>query len=87
MQIYEWEHLVVSQNPDKFSDHRFYESGDLMFSICHVTSHDHMLKGLCVFMGGSPSHYAITFHVSWLLVLCKWRHIFNLSRDLTRPWI
>ena len=56
MQIYEWEHLVVSQNPDKFSDHRFYESGDLMFSICHVTSHDRMLKELRVFTGGSPSH-------------------------------
>ena len=36
--------------PDKFSDHRFCENGDLMLLICNLTSRDQNLKGLCAFM-------------------------------------
>ena len=42
------------QDPHKFIDHRFCESGDFMLLICHMNSCEHMLKGLCAFMGGSP---------------------------------
>ena len=30
-------------------------NGKLTYVFCHVTSCDHMFKGLCDFMGGSPS--------------------------------
>ena len=26
-----------------------------MFLICHMTSREHMFKGICEFMGGNPS--------------------------------
>ena len=66
MQIYGWELLVVSIDPDKFSDERFCESKDLMLLICYVTWSDHMWKGLWTFMGGSPSKLVPTF--AYLLV-------------------
>ena len=39
---------------DKSCDHKHCDGGD-MFLICHVTSREHMFKGLCEFMGRSPS--------------------------------
>ena len=38
-----------------------------MFLICHVTSREHMSKGLCEVMGGSPpvSHYLGLFGGHW----------------------
>ena len=35
--------------------HKLCETGDLMLLICHMTPHDHMLKGLSAFMGGTGS--------------------------------
>ena len=46
--------LGVSHYADKSCDHKHCDEGD-MFLICHVTSHEHMFKGLCEFMGGSSS--------------------------------
>ena len=40
---------------NKSCDHKHYDCGDIMFLICHVTSSKHMFKGLCEFMGRSPS--------------------------------
>ena len=54
MQLYGWDLQVVSHHPNKFGDHRHCGNGDLMFLICHMTSRDHMLKGLYGFIGGSP---------------------------------
>ena len=42
-------------HPDKFCDRRHCDSRNIMFLIYHVTSGEHMLKGLCGFMGGSHS--------------------------------
>ena len=39
---------------DKFDEYKACDSGDIMFLICHVTSHD-IFKGLCKFKDGSPS--------------------------------
>ena len=36
-------------------EHRHYDSGDIVFLIYHVTSREHMFKGLCECMGGIPS--------------------------------
>ena len=47
--IHGWELLAVYYHPDKFGDHRYWNSGDIMVLICHVTSRDHM------FIGGSLS--------------------------------
>ena len=46
---------MVFHHSDKFGDHRYCDSGDTMFSICHLTSRDLMFKVLCKFMGGCPS--------------------------------
>ena len=45
---------------DKFRDHKHCDGGD-MFLICHVTSHEHMFKWLCKFMGGTVSHHLAMF--------------------------
>ena len=42
---------MVCHHDDTFGDHRHYNSEDMMFLICHVVSHDYMVKGLCEFIG------------------------------------
>ena len=42
--------------------------GDLIVLICQVVSLDQVFKGLCYFMGGSPSQYVATLTC---LVICK----------------
>ena len=54
MRIHGQEHLTVCHDPHKFSDHRFCDSGDSMFLICHVNSCDHMVNRFCVFVGEAP---------------------------------
>ena len=41
--------LDVSHHLAKFSEHRHYWTGDVIFLVCHV------IKCSCVFMGASPS--------------------------------
>ena len=43
-----------------FGGHRHCGSGDIMFLICHVTSRDHVFKGICDFMGKSHSRPVTT---------------------------
>ena len=58
---------------DKSYDHKHCDEGD-MFLICHVTSHEHMFKGLCEFMGGSSSR--------WVTILpCFYGHWSSASED------
>ena len=33
---------------------------DIMYLICHVTLHDHLIKGWCKYIGGSTSQYVTT---------------------------
>ena len=47
--------LAASHHPDKLGDNRYCDKSDLMFLICHVTSHNHLFKRSCDFMIGSPS--------------------------------
>ena len=54
MQIYGWELLAVFYHPDKSFDHKNCDAKDIMFFICHMTSLEHMFKGLFKFVGGSP---------------------------------
>ena len=42
MQIYGWELLTICQHPGKFSEHRYCDSGDVVFFICSVTSREHL---------------------------------------------
>ena len=46
---------MVCHHPGKFGDHGHCDSEDIMFLICYMTSGNCMFKGLCEFMGGSPS--------------------------------
>ena len=55
MQLNGWGLLAVCNHSNKFSDHRHCGNGDLMFLICHVTSHDHVFKGLYGFTDGTQS--------------------------------
>ena len=40
---------------DKSSEHKHCSGGDIMFLVCHMTTREHMFKGLWEFMGGSLS--------------------------------
>ena len=46
MQIYGWQLLALCHHPHKLCDHKHCGSGDKKFLICHVTSRQHMFKGL-----------------------------------------
>ena len=48
---YRWFYLVISDFPAKFRDHTSFRKGDVKLSICHVTSHDHVIKRSCDIMG------------------------------------
>ena len=63
MQIHEWELLAVCHHTDKSCDHNHCNSGDIMFLICHVTSREHMFKGLYEFMGEAPRGESPPCHV------------------------
>ena len=39
----------------KCCDHKHCDGGDITFLICHITSREHVFKGLCEFIGGRPS--------------------------------
>ena len=54
MRIYGWEQYVTDKS-DKSCDHKHCDGGDIQILICHVTSHKHIFKGLCEFMGGTLS--------------------------------
>ena len=55
MQISGWELPVVCHHPAKFDEHGHCESGDI-YLICHVTSPDHMSKGLYVMLWMGAFH-------------------------------
>ena len=59
--MYGWEHLKVCHRLGKSCEHWNYDSWDIVFLICHVTSREHMFKRLCEFMGGIPSRKVTTF--------------------------
>ena len=47
--------LAVCHHFSKIVNDRHFDSGNLMLSICHVTSRKHLLKWTCDFVGGSLS--------------------------------
>ena len=50
-----WEFLVLCYHGKNSCYYKHYDSGDIMFLVSYVTSRKQMLKGLCEFMGRSPS--------------------------------
>ena len=65
MQIYGWELYAACHDLEKFCEHKYCDSGDIILS-CHVTSSKHMVQELCQFMGGSQSEPSPS-HVLWPL--------------------
>ena len=64
MQTYGWELLKVCHQLNKSCENRHYDSGDIVFLICQMTSlEEHMFKGLCVFTGGIPHGESPSSHV------------------------
>ena len=59
-----------------------------MFLICHMTSLNHMFKGLYVILWVEVFHgKSHTLPGWWILVVCEWRYkIFNLSCDFPKPF-
>ena len=53
MWLYGGKFVIVCNYPAKFGGYRYFGKGDKMFLIHHVTSRDHMLKGLCDLMDWS----------------------------------
>ena len=53
MHHYGQEPITVNYYLAKFQGHKQSGSG-IMISICHVISQNHVIKGLCDFIGGSP---------------------------------
>ena len=62
MRIYRWELLAICHQPDETCDHKHCYSADIMFLICHVTSREHMLQGLCEFIGWK--HLTVSHHLA-----------------------
>ena len=44
----------------KSCDYKHCDSEYILLLICHVTSFEHMFKGLCEFMGRIPSRWVTT---------------------------
>ena len=55
---------MVCYHPDKSCDHKHYDSGDIRFLICQVTSRECMFKLLCEFVDGSSSQRVTTLSCS-----------------------
>ena len=47
--------MKISYYPAKTDDHNHSGNEDIMVSVCYVISPNHVVKGSCDFMGGSPS--------------------------------
>ena len=56
-----WKLLALSHYPEKIGDNRYCDIWDLMFSIRHLTSYNHLFKLSNCFMAGDPSHLFTTF--------------------------
>ena len=52
--------IKVRYHPAKFGGDSLSGSGLIMILICHLISQDHVIKGSCGFMGGSPLWYVTT---------------------------
>ena len=55
------ESLSLSQHPAKFDVHRSWGGGDTIFSYCHVSSRDYMIKTICNLL----RHHCAKFDVCW----------------------
>ena len=84
MEIYGWELLKVCPHLSKSCEHRHYNSGDIVFLICHVTSCEHMCKGLCDLMGGIPSWRVTNFPYLVTIGLMQ-VEIQSISREIAKP--
>ena len=45
---------MICHHTAKFGGHKHCGKRDINFSICYVTSLDHLFKGLCDLIGGVP---------------------------------
>ena len=54
LRLYDWEPLTLGLYANNFGGFRYCGRGDKMILICHVSSKDHMFKGLLDFIGEIP---------------------------------
>ena len=60
MWFYGLESIKVSYHPTKFGGHGHCGSGDIIILVCHVTLQDHVIKGLCDFIG--KCDFNVSYH-------------------------
>ena len=71
-----------SQQPTEFISYKLHENGDIAFSNSHMTSCWSLDQRV---MFGSL-YYQVSPSLLWCwYIFCRWRYVFHLSRDPTRP--
>ena len=94
---YGWVSLIISDYPEKFSDHIPFGRGDVKLLIRHVTSRYHVLRDSYDIMGKQPSSYATTGpgfgairhakeQIFWFS-LVAWPHVGTWSMSYVTLWV
>ena len=81
--------LVVCHHFGMSCDHKYYDSEDVIFLICHLNSREQIFKKLYKFMGGSSSRRVTTLPCLVTLGLVPVEiQVIDLSRNCTktRDW-
>ena len=82
MGLHRWVPLTIRHQPAMFGGYRPCQRGDIEFSICHVTSRDHVIRESSDIMGEFPSLLVTTLPRLVAAGLAEERFCFNLSQDL-----
>ena len=54
---------MIGHRPVKSGGHKLCGIGDIKFSICRMTLHDHVVRGLCDIMNEFLSSYVTTLSI------------------------
>ena len=85
MGLHRWVPLTIRHQPAMFGGYRPCQRGDIEFSICHVTSRDHVIRESSDIMGEFPSLLVTTLPSLVATGLAEEIFCFNLSQDLMWP--
>ena len=86
--------LIECNHPAKCGDHS--HSGDILYSVCHVTMWGYMIKGSCDIIEGSSSLYVTTppgavkigsvVREKYFLFI-TWTHLTTISKGCVTLWV
>ena len=83
MWLYGWDPIKVRYHSLNFCVRSRCHSGSgiIMTSVCHMILQDHVMKGLCDFMSGTPHDKSTLWQVWWPQSLRLWRIIFPVAEE------